>query len=46
MNITKTLRAQNADATNVSLKLVAVDFAGKEVRAEELILEETVIEFE
>lgn len=46
LNITKTLRAQNADATDVSLKLVAVDFAGKEVRAEELILEETVIRFE
>jgi hypothetical protein len=46
LNITNTLRAQKADATDVSLKLVAVDAAGNEVPADKLILEETVIEFE
>ena len=46
LNITKTLQALKADATDVSLKLVAVDFAGNEVLAEKLILEETVVEFE
>jgi hypothetical protein len=46
LNITKTLRAQKVDATDISLKLVAVDSAGNEVPAERLILEETVIEFE
>ena len=46
LNITKTLQTLKADATDVSLKLVAVDFAGNEVLAEKLILEETVIEFE
>ena len=46
LNITKTLRAQRADATEVSLKVIAVDFAGNEVPAEKLILEEIVIELE
>lgn len=46
LNITKALQALKADAIDVSLKLVAVDFAGNEILADKLILEETVIEFE
>jgi hypothetical protein len=44
IDITLALNEQSADA--VSLKLVAVDAAGNAVPAEQLILEDTVIEFE
>lgn len=46
LDITKTLNARSPEATEASLKLVAVDAAGKEVPAEQMILEEIVIEFE
>ena len=46
LNITQALKAQKAEARDVSLKLVAVDGAGNVVPAEKMILEEIVIEFE
>jgi hypothetical protein len=46
LEITSAHNAQGADASSVSLKLVAVDAAGNEVPAEKLILEEIAIEFE
>ena len=46
LNITQALKALKTEASEVSLKLVAVDGAGNVVPAEKLILEEIVIEFE
>jgi tyrosinase len=46
LNITQALKALKTEASDVSLKLVAVDGAGNVVPAEKLILEEIVIEFE
>ena len=46
MNITTALKAQNADAAEVSLKLVALDRNGDVVPADRLILEGIDIEFE
>jgi hypothetical protein len=46
LNITSALKAQKADAAEVSLKLVAVDRNGNAVPADRLILEGVDIEFE
>lgn len=46
LNITRALASQKDDATDVALKLVAVDRAGRNVPAARLLLEEVVVEFE
>ena len=46
LNITQALKALKTEASDVTLKLVAVDGAGNVVPAEKTILEEIVIEFE
>lgn len=46
LNITRALASQKDDATDVALKLVAVDRAGRDVPADRLLLEEVVVEFE
>ena len=46
LNITSALKAQKADAAEVSLKLVALDRNGDVVPADHLILEGIDLEFE